>query len=35
MNPGGVVLLIAGWWVLSQVLGGHALERLGVLKEGS
>lgn len=29
MNPGGVVLLIAGVWVVTQVLGGKALQRLG------
>lgn len=31
MNAGGVVLIIAGVWVLTQVLGGHALERLNIL----
>lgn len=31
MNPGGVVLLIAGVWVLTQVLGGQMLERLNVV----
>jgi hypothetical protein len=31
VNPGGVVLLIAGVWVLTQVLAGQALERLAVL----
>lgn len=31
MNSAGVVLIVAGVWVLTQVLGGHALERLGVL----
>lgn len=30
MNKGGVVLAIAGVWVLCQVLGGDALNRLGV-----
>jgi hypothetical protein len=29
MNPGGIVLMIAGSWVLLQVLGGKALQRLG------
>ena len=32
MNPGGLVLVIAGVWVLTQVFGGHALERLNVVK---
>jgi hypothetical protein len=31
MNPGGLVLMVAGVWVLSQVLAGEALERLGIL----
>lgn len=31
MNPGGVVLVIAGVWVLCQVLGGDALNRLGLV----
>lgn len=31
MKPGGVVLVLAGVWVLTQILGGHMLERLGVL----
>jgi hypothetical protein len=31
MNPGGVVLLIGGVWVLFQVLGGQALERLNLI----
>jgi hypothetical protein len=30
MNPGGVVLAIVGVWVLCQVLGGDALNRLGI-----
>lgn len=30
MNAGGIVLAIAGVWVLCQVLGGNALNRLGV-----
>lgn len=30
MNPAGVVLCIAGAWVLCQVLGGNALNRLGI-----
>lgn len=35
MNPGGIVLLIAGAWVLTQVFGGEALERLNVIKVSS
>ena len=31
MNPGGVVLLIAGVWLLTQVLGGQMLERLNIV----
>jgi hypothetical protein len=31
MRSGGVLLVIAGVWVLCQVLGGNALERLGVI----
>lgn len=27
----GIVLVIAGTWVLCQVLGGNALGRLGIL----
>lgn len=30
MKPGGVLLVIAGVWVLCQVLGGSALKRLGL-----
>lgn len=30
MKPGGVLLVVAGVWVLCQVLGGNALARLGV-----
>jgi hypothetical protein len=32
MNPAGVVLAIAGAWVVSQVFAGNALERLNILK---
>lgn len=28
----GAVLMIAGIWVLTQILGGNALGRLGVVK---
>lgn len=31
MNPGGVLLIIGGVWVLCQVLGGDALVRLGLV----
>lgn len=31
MRSGGVVLVVAGVWVLCQVLGGNALERLGII----
>lgn len=31
MNAAGFVLIIAGVWVLAQVLRGGALTRLGVL----
>lgn len=30
MNAGGVLLIIAGIWVMTQVLGGKALDRLGL-----
>jgi len=30
MNAGGAVLVLAGVWVLCQVLGGDALNRLGL-----
>jgi hypothetical protein len=31
MNLGGVVVVLAGVWVLCQVIGGNALARLRVL----
>jgi len=31
VNPGGIVLVVAGVWVLCQVLGGDALKRLGLV----
>lgn len=31
MNPSGVLLVVAGVWVLCQVLGGNALKRLKVV----
>ncbi len=31
MNAGGVVLLVGGVWLLTQVLAGQMLERLGVI----
>jgi hypothetical protein len=30
VNPSGVVLVLAGAWVLCQVLGGNALRRLNI-----
>lgn len=30
MNASGLLLVLAGVWVLTQVLGGNALGRLGV-----
>lgn len=32
MNPSGIVLFIAGTWVLCQVFGGQALQRLGIIE---
>lgn len=32
MNPSGVLLIIAGVWVLTQVFGGQALQRLKVIE---
>lgn len=32
---GGILLTIAGLWVLSQVFGGNALQRLGILPRSS
>ena len=32
MNGSGLVLILFGVWIACQVTGGHALERLGVLK---
>lgn len=31
MNAGGVVLIIAGVWLLAQVIGGGLLDRIGIL----
>jgi hypothetical protein len=30
VNPGGILLCVAGVWVLCQLLGGDALGRLGI-----
>lgn len=30
MSAAGILLMIAGIWILSQVLGGGLLDRLGV-----
>lgn len=33
---GGILLTVAGVWILCQVFGGQALQRLGILpKSGS
>lgn len=32
MNPAGILIAIAGVWVVSQVFAGNALERLGILR---
>ena len=34
MKPGGLLLVIGGVWVLCQVLGGNALQRLGLEPAG-
>jgi hypothetical protein len=31
VNTGGLVLIMFGIWVLTQILGGHALQRLRIL----
>ena len=31
MSPSGVVIGLAGIWVLCQVLGGNALQRLKII----
>ena len=31
MNANGIALVLLGVWVLVQVFGGHALQRLGVI----
>ncbi len=35
MNPSGLVVIIASVWVAFQVLGGDALQRLGILPGGN
>lgn len=30
MNAGGILLVIAGIWVIAQVTSGKALDRLGI-----
>lgn len=32
MNAAGIVLILAGVWILAQVLGGKALDRLKVFE---
>lgn len=34
MNASGAVVILAGVWVLCQVLGGNALERLNIVTSG-
>lgn len=34
VNPAGMVLVVAGAWVLCQVFGGDALGRLGIVDTG-
>jgi len=33
VNPGGILILIAGVWITTQVFGGKALERLKVITD--
>lgn len=33
MSSGGIVLVIAGTWILCQVLGGNALQRLKIVED--
>ena len=35
MNANGILLIIAGVWVISQVFAGNVLVRLGILPGGS
>jgi hypothetical protein len=32
MNPAGIVIMIAGVWVISQIFAGNALQRLNIVK---
>lgn len=32
MNSNGIALAVLGVWVVVQVIGGHALDRLGVVQ---
>jgi hypothetical protein len=32
VNPAGIVIAVAGVWVIAQVFAGNALERLAILK---
>lgn len=34
MNASGAVVILAGVWILCQVLGGNALERLNIVTSG-
>lgn len=33
MNPSGILIGIVGVWVLTQVFGGRALQRLGIIED--
>jgi hypothetical protein len=35
VNPGGVVVVIAGIWLGCQIFGGHMLERLNIVSPSS
>lgn len=35
MNPAGILLVVIGAWVATQVLAGNALERLNIVKGGT
>lgn len=32
MKPSGVLLVLVGTWIATQVLGGNAMERLNLIK---
>lgn len=35
MNPGGLVVAIAGVWLGFQIFGGNMLQRLGIIETNS